>query len=326
MSDGNRSKFYYAGLAAAVLAAVIAGALLWRSTTALQASIEHHAAEHAANETHAAYIEIEASCTSVVPAERDECANRIRDAARERRHNISDLEAQQTMAAWTRAMGIAAVIGMSVGFVGIGLVYVTFRETRRAADEATRASNAASSANDFAQKSAERQDRAYLAVEADGINRTKNDRAVGDVVIRNNGQIPARNVKAFVRIKVMKSKDVGKLEWPKKGIESDRTIQPDGEMRRSSTGTIAITNIDDPKAYIFVWGIIEYDDGFGNPRHTRFCHRYPGAWTTRRERPNPVLMKDKMRDFMTVMFESQYADELIPRRFARHHHEYNDAD
>jgi hypothetical protein len=29
------------------------------------------------------------------------------------------------------------------------------------------------------------------------------------------------------------------------------------------------------KGYIFVWGRVDYLDGFNNPRFTKFCHRYP---------------------------------------------------
>ena len=25
---------------------------------------------------------------------------------------------------------------------------------------------------------------------------------------------------------------------------------------------------------LFVWGMVTYDDGFGNRRYTKFCHRY----------------------------------------------------
>jgi hypothetical protein len=27
--------------------------------------------------------------------------------------------------------------------------------------------------------------------------------------------------------------------------------------------------------FLYVWGKVEYSDGFDKPRHTRFCHRYP---------------------------------------------------
>ena len=233
-------------------------------------------------------------------------------------------DASNSSAIWTERTFWLVLAGTLIGLLTLGAAIAAAFFAKKAADHTETGANATIAGNNQTIVSAERQDRAYLAVEPGGVNRTKSDRAVGDIVIRNIGRIPANNVKTFVRIKSIKSKNVGKLGWPKEGVESDRTIQPGGEMRRSSTGTTAIKNIDDPKAYVYVWGVIEYEDGFGNPRYTRFCHRYPGAWTTRRERPRTNL--GRMQDYMTVMIESQYADELIPARFARHHHEYNDAD
>ncbi len=206
-------------------------------------------------------------------------------------------------------------------FLGITIFF-----TGWAAIAASKAAKAASQANNITTESAERQDRAYLTVEPGGINRTKSDRAVGDVIVRNVGRIPAKNVKTYVRIKSAHSKDVGKLGWPTDGVDSDRAIQPGGEMRRSSTGTTAIKNIDDPKVYVYVWGIVNYDDGFGRNRFTRFCHRYPGAWTTRRKLPERKISRDDPRSFLAMRIESEYADELIPARFARHQDHDNDAD
>jgi hypothetical protein len=39
-------------------------------------------------------------------------------------------------------MGVAAIIAMFVGIVGVGLIYTTFHETRRSADEAKRSADA----------------------------------------------------------------------------------------------------------------------------------------------------------------------------------------
>lgn len=138
MSDSNRSKFDYVGLVAAVTLSAVLGFWLWASTTNSQSRIEHEAAKNAKEHAHTAYVEIRAACSGLPVAESDVCANQINYAAGERRRDEYDLEAQRTMAVWTRAMGIAAMIGMSVGIVGVGLVYFTFQETKRAASEARR--------------------------------------------------------------------------------------------------------------------------------------------------------------------------------------------
>ena len=46
------------------------------------------------------------------------------------------LEAQRVTATWTAKMGIVAIIGMMASLIGIVLVFITFRETRRTADAA----------------------------------------------------------------------------------------------------------------------------------------------------------------------------------------------
>lgn len=47
-------------------------------------------------------------------------------------YNREDLKAQRQMALWTRLMGAAAIVGIAISVVGIGLVYTTFAETRKA--------------------------------------------------------------------------------------------------------------------------------------------------------------------------------------------------
>jgi hypothetical protein len=44
-----------------------------------------------------------------------------------------------------------------------------------------------------------------------------------------------------------------------------------GPVEESRTG-----GTGQPKGWIYVWGIVRYDDGFSpTTRFTRFCHRYP---------------------------------------------------
>jgi len=63
-----------------------------------------------------------------------QCNREIREIARPDQRNEYDLEAQRTMAAWTRAMGLAAIVGMAVGIFGLGLIYKTWDATREAAE------------------------------------------------------------------------------------------------------------------------------------------------------------------------------------------------
>lgn len=312
MSESNRRQDLTVGLGLGLLAGLFVGGYIYCEAVGFEEYARYQPEYYTGYYEERADEKIAVECVQAEVPERARCAQEIIADQREEARKEYDLEAQGVMAAWTRAMGQAALVAMIVGIFGLGLLYTTFRETRRAA-------SAASAANTLIQTAGERQDRAYLTVDPGGINKTKTERAVGDIIIRNVGKIPAKNVQTFVRLKRMKGKQVGKLAWPKDGVDSDRTIQPGGEMRRSSTSTTAVRNIDDPKAYVFVWGIITYDDGFGEKRYTRFCHRYPGAWTAQKERQGAAVAG------MAIYSKTIYADELIPPQYARHHNEFNDA-
>src|SRR3546814_6825651 len=59
--------------------------------------------------------------------------------------------------------------------------------------------------------------------------------------------------------------------------EIERAIQSGEGIRFGSLEACPISSFDNSESFIFVWGIVYYDDGFGGRRFTRFCHRYPGA-------------------------------------------------
>jgi hypothetical protein len=49
------------------------------------------------------------------------------------------------------------------------------------------------------------------------------------------------------------------------------------EMRqwgRTAISRQEFQNFQENNIWLYVWGAIHYDDGFGNERHTNFCHRY----------------------------------------------------
>ncbi|MCW2366566.1 hypothetical protein M2341_002013 [Sphingobium sp. B7D2B] len=124
------------GLIVTAVVTVAFGAWLWMSTEALQLKIEHHATEAANRYADPRHIGEKGECLSLPLPERAGCVAAVREASYERQRNERDLEAQQIMAAWTRAIGIATVIGSAFGMFGLSLIFVTFRETRRTAQVA----------------------------------------------------------------------------------------------------------------------------------------------------------------------------------------------
>ncbi len=65
-----------------------------------------------------------------------ECTKEIEGAARENQRKEFDLAAQKQMTIWAALMGWMAVLGVAFSAIVAFLVWTTFRETKRTADEA----------------------------------------------------------------------------------------------------------------------------------------------------------------------------------------------
>ena len=134
MPRGNWRRLYPAIIASAILTAGGSGYWLLSDAVHQQSVGEEKAASYAYEHGNSAEEQAEPNCSSVTPLSAElECYREARQRARPAIRDEYDLEAQRTMAAWTRAMGIAAVVGMVVGIIGVSLIWTTFRETRRAA-------------------------------------------------------------------------------------------------------------------------------------------------------------------------------------------------
>lgn len=142
MLKGRWHRNYTIGLVLAFILALAVGGWLWSTSADLEDRIHRQAAEYSAQYAKSADVSIERECPAVATPERRICVAEKREAARDRQRKEYDLEAQQAMAVWTIAMGKAAIIGMGVGVFGLGLIFTTFRETRKAADSATKTHSA----------------------------------------------------------------------------------------------------------------------------------------------------------------------------------------
>jgi hypothetical protein len=120
--------------------------------------------------------------------------------------------------------------------------------------------------------------RAYLSVEPGGIREPydRADRVNGYVVCRNRGHLPARKLSWHVRTDTGQQ---GAENFGQQGAENfpigemsepRGVVTPGTEMIRQS-GTFFTEKLENA---LFVWGMVTYDDGFGNRRYTKFCHRY----------------------------------------------------
>jgi hypothetical protein len=112
--------------------------------------------------------------------------------------------------------------------------------------------------------------RAYLSVEPGGIKEPydRADRVNGYVICRNRGHLPARKLSWHVRTDTVQQ---GAENFPVGEMSEPRgVVSPGTEMIRQA-GTFFTEKLENS---LFVWGMVTYDDGFGNRRYTKFCHRY----------------------------------------------------
>ena len=116
------------------MAVAIGYIFLWEPTVQTQQQIELQRSEAAKVYQDDAYISDSCEIAPVAVSTKPQCLNAEREAAKEGQRSNSDLEAQQTVAVWTQAMGKAAILGTGVGIVGLFLIFTTFWETRRAAN------------------------------------------------------------------------------------------------------------------------------------------------------------------------------------------------
>ena len=118
--------------------------------------------------------------------------------------------------------------------------------------------------------------RAYLSAYPMGINPLDAaSYAEGHVEFRNAGRLPARKVRWF--IDVATSSDGRRTHFPMGQLSGNNVIHPGSEMKqwgRTAVSRQEFENFQQDHLWIYVWGTVLYDDGFGNERHTNFCHRY----------------------------------------------------
>lgn len=117
-------------------------------------------------------------------------------ASNEPDYGREDLEAQKTMAWWTRAMGIAAIVGVILSGIGVALIYTTFKATLRAARYAGVAARQSRQSLAVIKESSAAQLRPYVAIsefEGDDNSPFSRDSHVR-FRIKNFGQTPATRV------------------------------------------------------------------------------------------------------------------------------------
>lgn len=204
------------------------------------------------------------------PAENSEAARirsafeaqyRQQEAADNHRRAEADLEAQQTMAKWTRLMGIAAVLGVGLSIVGVYLIWRTWHATRGAADTSRKTYDAFIAAEDASLVVEFPEGHIYESV-VDGV--AQPDSYFLRVKVTNIGRSTAR---------------IHGWQIGDKKHREDRTLKPDEtvsmhdiEVIEPANAFTLTVNYSSPlrdRMLLDVHAILRVKKGRGNPVHAR---------------------------------------------------------
>jgi hypothetical protein len=185
-----------------------------------------------------------------------------------------------------QAVSAGLLVVLTLALVLLTLAYAIFTNKLRNATDTL-----ATIAGDQAKLLAAGQ-RAYISVEPRGIGMVVGGaRVLGHVGIHNAGRLPAHNVRWFIDIKA--SPDGIEKEFPIGELSGDVVAPPGVTMPRGTRRGMLVAELnaqscspvkvrsEESPVFLYVWGLVRYQDGLGAERWTRFCHRY--NWVMRGE-------------------------------------------
>lgn len=259
------------GIAAAIILCVsVVGAIAYsngRESERRYQSPHHHA--------EAAKASAKRSCVGVNPVAVFECVYEKIEASEETARAEQDLDAQQRMAFWALAMTLVSAAMAVISGVALYFLRGTLDETRKAVGETANATRQMRKANQIAEDTARRQQRAYIAVRPLGVEQIYSNRKfIGMVSVENVGQTPAKNVDIYVNMFCSSSKTETHFPVKTNDTGSTLTIQPNMNVRKGSNLEDIEKDVIGNHKYLYVFGVVLFDDEFCDGRQSWFCHRY----------------------------------------------------
>lgn len=250
MANNNRLRNYSLGFFGGLALAFVVGYSLWGPAVELDYKIAADTKNQSAKYADPALIGGECDTEVGPDARPGNCIASNKEAAHEAERSSYDLEAQQTVAVWTRVMGKAAVVGMGVGILSLFLIFVTFWETRKAADAGREANNIAKDLQ-----------RARILPSARVFPITLNELSVV-LGCENAGLSPATNLRCALTVELDPPRNLPHFdEWGEKHIikAGDRT-----DLVEMADGVLDGVIV----------GCIEYDTLFEKNRRTFVCFKF----------------------------------------------------
>lgn len=308
MPDGNRHGYITLGWIATII-----GLLLFGTLGHLESTSKYQSSYYA--ERCAEQYSAKAGATANGDTVTGNSETKQSDEKQEDHPNWCDLAAQQNMAEsamWTKWATWSGVIFTGVG---IFLVWQTLEANRQG-------TAAARAAVEHAEKTSKLELRAYIAVAPKGVVQLiGTQKVIGEVEVRNVGQLPARKVSIHVRMGVFTHRilDPAELAIDADPVVTDqasvdRVIQPGDSLEQGARDPEPLVAVSYDSEFVYVWGVVYYGDGFEKRRFTRFCHRYAVAGR------NHEFDEDRP-DFVPTSRRC-----IIDTKAARYHQIGNDAD
>jgi hypothetical protein len=171
-------------------------------------------------------------------------------------------------------------------------------DTALAAQAAERAATAAEESVAGA-GTAQRQSRAYLDVQFEGITGQSGGTVGGfRILVRNDGQTPALKTSVTMQLQVLPTAALDTFTFPERpiGDQMGMIVIPARGSRKIGSRMIeslltprqvaeVMAGADDRgELRLCCWGVVRYADVFDNPRWTRFCFLYGGAVSQRKRK------------------------------------------
>lgn len=225
MLRGNWGKYVTTGLiAVGIIVAVASAALIVAWGRNQSAEYEREAYDQARE--YAAYTnqQIRQTCLGLSPDEKQRCIDKARNEQRADDRAEQDLVAQRQSALWAYIMGASAAIGMMLSVVGVVLVWITFKETRRGTDTAEKALRI------------ETRPFVYL----DSVDWAEREEPEGGMSfeftfnIKNLGKLPATNLRLWTSVIAVPARDSSRHIF--KGSPIVITACPQGVTRKTFDG------------------------------------------------------------------------------------------
>jgi hypothetical protein len=121
--------------------------------------------------------------------------------------------------------------------------------------------------------------RAYLSVKAAGVEGVDKDGKMMscDLVFHNVGNLPARRVRWFITSVFSGEESLRNFPIVDSDYIGNHVISPGTEIRQGTPlhgFWVDAARLRVGDEWLYVWGDVRYDDGFGNERFTKFCYRY----------------------------------------------------